>query len=219
MRSRLALAVALVVTLVACSAEQTELPFIDTFNRTNTDLGLGEGWDLRGPYEETFPLPSAADGFIKGGRYSYAGNSVVYAARQFQGTVRRMGIEGRWRYVGDGAETTMAMAITPNEQLITDMVHFTATRASWDLTLRRGGGEFEPVLNGRFSPALELGREYQFEFEANNDSVTVRVPGLTVSKDVSTNGLTGDRAFWEQYPNSSPAGTVFDADSVWAGGQ
>ena len=213
---RYALTAILVVLLVSCGGHGTSFPFVDTFNRDNTTLGLGDGWDLRGPYVDTFPMPPATDGFIRGGRYTYSGDSVVYAVRQFDGTVRRVGAEGRWRQIGGGPETTLAMAITANDQLVNDMVHFTATRASWDVTFRRGGGAFEPILSGRFSPVLELDREYQFEIEATDNSVTVRVPGTEASKDVSTVGLLGDRAFWEQYPNGAPVGTVLDIDAVWA---
>lgn len=52
--------------------------------------------------------------------------------------------------------------------------------------------------------------------EASSSAVTVRVPGSEVIKDVDTTGLLGDRAFWEEYPTSTPAGVVFDFDTVWA---
>jgi hypothetical protein len=211
-------AVALLVFLVSCSRgdERTALPFLDNFERPNTVRGLGEGWDMR-TYVDSFPMPSATDGFIRDGKYSYAGRSVVYAARQFRGTVRRMGTIGSWKQTSEGGETTLAMAITPNTQLITDMVHFTANRSSWQLTVRRGGGAFEPVASGRFSPVLVLDRQYEFELEATDNTVTVRFPGSEVTKDVSTAGLLGDRAFWEEYIKPAPAGVVFDFDTVWAG--
>jgi hypothetical protein len=188
--------------------------FVDTFNRPNTELGLGNGWDTR-TYVDDFPLPAATDGFIRDGTYSYAGDSVVYAARQFRGTVKRMGSVGSWKQTRGGGETTLAMAITSNDALITHMVHFAANRSVWELTVRRGGA-FEPVASGRFSPTLALDHGYQFEIEAADNSVTVRVPGSEVTKNVPTDGLLGDRAFWEEYAKPMPAGVVFDFDAVWA---
>lgn len=195
---------------------EPQASFVDTFDRPDTVLGLGEGWDLRGPYADGFPLPAATDGFISNGSYTYAGDSIVYAVRQFSSTVQRMGTVGRWRKTGDGAETTLAMAITANDQLITDVVHFTANRSDWELTVSRGSGSFEPVARGLFSPMLTLDSDYQFEFEATDDTLTVRVPGNEVTINVSTDGLLGDRAFWEEYPSGTPAGVVFDFDTVWA---
>jgi hypothetical protein len=235
MRGR-ALAVVLLMSVAACSHEPPvyestytsppstpvvstpaaapiEASFVDTFDRPDGELG--EGWDLR-TYIDSFPMPPASDGFIRGGAYTYAGNQVVYAARQFPGTVRRMGTIGRWRQIrGAGEETGIAMAISPNDQLITHMVHFAATRSVWNLTVRRGAG-FEPVAEGKFTPTLELGRDYEFEISATDTAVTVRVPGDEVTTDVPVADLLGDRAFWEEYAKPTPASTTFDFDTVWA---
>ncbi|MGU3497940.1 hypothetical protein [Mycobacterium sp. C31M] len=196
--------------------------FFDYFDRPNTTYGLGEGWDMRGrdpridPDANSFPLPAASDGYIADGNFTYTGGSMVYAVRQFDGPVRSIGAEARWRSVGTGTETTLAMGITANDLVVADMVHFVVNRSSWKVTLRRGAGSFEPVLGGRFTPILELDRDYRFEIEATDARITVRVPGTEESKDVPTAGLVGDRAFWEQYPNGTPAGNVLDVDTVWA---
>ena len=63
---------------------------------------------------------------------------------------------------------------------------------------------------------LTLDSYYQFELEATNDTLTVRVPGNDVTIKVSTYGLLGERAFWEESPVRTPAGVVFDFDIVWA---
>ena len=189
---------------------------MDNFDRPDTELGLGEGWDMRG-YDALSPsVPGATDGFIRNGRYTYAGESLVYAVRQFGGTVQRMGAIGRWRKTGDGAETALALAITANDQLTTDMVQFTANRSDWEVTVRRGGGPVEPVAKGLFSPTLKLDSNYQFELEASSGALTVRAPGNEVTINVSTDGLLGNRAFWEESPIGTPAGVVFDFDTVWA---
>lgn len=187
--------------------------FVDTFDRP--DGPLGDGWDLR-TYIDGWPMPPSSDGFLRAGRYTYAGDQVVYAVRQFPQPVRRMGTIGQWRKIRDtGEETGIALAITPNDRLITHMVHFAANRSVWNLTVRRGG-DFEPVASGKFSPVLEFGRDYLFEVEATDNAVTVRVPGDEVTTPVPVAELIGDRAFWEEYAKPTPASTAFDFDAVWA---
>lgn len=192
-----------------------EASFVDYFDRPDSEYGLGDGWDLRGPYVDRFPLPAATDGFLRDGFFTYRGDDVVYAVRQFRSTVLRMGATGRWRALRDGAETTMTMALTANDKIVSDMVHLTVTRQKWNLTVRRGA-DFEPVANGVFLPELNTAEPYLFELAAADDSVTVRVPGAVVTTPVDTTGLLGDRAFWEEFPMESPSGTVFDFDTVWA---
>jgi hypothetical protein len=188
--------------------------FVDDFARPNAQ-GLGDGWDVRGPYAGSFPLPPATDGFLRDGAYSYAGDDVVYAVRQFPVPVTRMGTSGRWTTIRPGAETTMTMAITANDKIVSDMVHFGVSRSIWELKVRRGQG-FEPVASGKFTPALKLNTDYRFELEAHDGTVTVRVPGAEEIMPVDLMGIVGDRAFWEEYPATMPGGTVFDYDTVWA---
>lgn len=203
-------------TSSAAPVEQAS--FVDGFNGDDTELGLGEGWDTRGGHAGSFPLPAATDGFIADGNYTYAGDSVVYAARQLRGTVRRIGAAGSWTQAREGGETTMAMAITANDLLITDMLQFIVNRSLWELTARRADGALEPVMTGRFPTPLELNRDYQFEIEATDASVTVRVPGSEVTTNLATSGLLGDRAFWAELPDlvNRPTGVVFNFDNVWA---
>jgi hypothetical protein len=209
-------AVLLVLFLASCNSERQPSRFVDTFDRPDTTSGLGEGWDMRGAYAGHFPLPAATDGFIKDGSYTYAGDSVVYAVQKLPGTIQTMSSVGKFRKIGTGADTTLAMAITANDLLVSDMVHFVANRSVWNLTVRRAGGAFEPVANGEFSPPLQFDQQYRFELEATDKTVTVKVPGAEITKDVSTAGLLGDHAFWEEYPISKPVGVVFDFDTVAA---
>ena len=173
--------------------------FVDHFDRPDTTQGLGDGWMLRGPYAGSFPMPPATDGFLKDGRYTYAGNAVVYAAREFPDTVRRVGAIGRWTKLGEGPETSIALVISANDNLVTDMVHLVVSRHVWTLTVRRTG-------DGTF-----------VELEADNDTVTVRLPNREpVVSDVPLVGIVGPYAFWEEYSDPLPAGTVFEFDTVWA---
>lgn len=200
----------------AAAAPPTMASFFDNFDRPDTQLGLAAGWDLRGPYKGSFPLPPATDGFIRNGSYTYAGKDVVYAVRKFRAPVERMGTVGEFTKTGDGAETGLAMAITPNDKLVFDMVHFAANRSTWALTIRRNGGDFVPVASGAFTPTLDFDRDYVFEIAATDKTITVRVPGQQQTYPADTSGLIGDLAFWEEYPTKLPAGVAFDFDSVWA---
>lgn len=205
-----------VIFLGSCTNDINGLPFVDTFDRAATKHGLGSDWDMRGAYAGKFPLPPASDGFISGGSFTYSGKDVVYGTRRLNSTVRQISAEGRWREIGVGGETTLAMAISENDRFVTDMVHFTASRAAWKLTLRQGGGDFQPIASGQFSPALQIGQQYEFSLEVGPSSVTVRVPGNEVIEKASAEHLLGPYVFWEEYPSPAPAGVVFDFSAVSA---
>ncbi|CAN5365800.1 hypothetical protein BH09ACT7_BH09ACT7_49770 [soil metagenome] len=108
------------------------------------------------------------------------------------------------------------MAVTVNDQMDSNMLTFGATRLGWNVKMRRDDGTLMPVAEGNFSPMLELDTNYKFEFETTGNTVTVRVPGSEVTKNLPTVGLLGDRAFWQEYPLRAPAAQVFDFDTVWA---
>lgn len=200
----------------------SQASFADNFDRPDTTAGLGEGWDMRGDYDkssygQSSPImPSATDGFIKDGHYTYAGASSVFAARQFRGTVLGVGTIGRFRDVGAGHEAAFAMAISANNQLVFDMVILSATPLGWQLRLRRDRGDYQPVMSGSFSPKLDLNTNYQFEFDVVGNTITVRVPGAEVTRDARVASLLGDRAFWQEAIAGPPASVVFDFDTVWA---
>lgn len=194
--------------------------FFDDFDRADTSFGLGEGWDLRGPVVGQDVPPPATDGFIRAGRYSYAGTSVVTAARQFRSAVRAIGASGRWTQTADGSETTMVMAISANEKLVSDMLHFAATRTGWELTSRRNGGPFRTIAKGSYRSKLQLDQEYRFELEVSDSMVTIRTPDKEITRSVASTEFLGIYAFWEEYPRNFPrnlpAGIVFQFDRVWA---
>lgn len=192
--------------------------FIDDFERADTSAGLGEGWDLRGQYVNSYPLPPATDGFIRGGRYTSRGDGVVIAAREFKGEVVRIGGRGKWERVGSGPETTPVLGISPDDHLMSNMVHFAISRNWWSLSVRRKDGAIRRVAGGDFWPPLEFDREYSFEISlVDSDHVLVKVPGGEKAVRVGLRGLTGNRAFWQLYfdKHQAPAGTIFGFDSVW----
>jgi hypothetical protein len=196
--------------------------FVDNFDRPDTSLGLGEGWDMRGDPPVIHPpsdaLPPATDGYIKNGRFTYNGVDPVYAVRTFQGTVQGVGARGSFRRIGGGyVHSAMSMAISANDQLVSDLLTFGATREGWSVKMRRANGPFVLVAQGAFSPVLELDRDYQFELSATDNAVTVRVPGSDeVTKKLSTRGLLGNIVNFQEHPVRKPASDVFDFDAVWA---
>src|SRR5690606_34559714 len=138
------------------------------------------------------PAEPAHDGFISDGRFTYAGDNAVSAVRQFRGTVTRIGAIGRWNQTRRGAESTMAIAITPTANLTQAMVHLAVNRSAWELTIRRQGGKSESIARGHFSPILSLNRDYLIEMEVDADNLTVRVPGKAITENVQLDGLLGD---------------------------
>lgn len=202
----------------------TDASFVDHFDRPDTTLGLGDGWDMRGRDWRSYPvpLPAASDGFIRTGHYTYAGLSSVYAVKQLGGPVSQIGARGRWTQAGRGSETTMSMAMSPNDLLVTDVVQLAINRSVWELTVRRGNGQIKRVAGGQFSPILQLDHDYQFDMDITDSEVTIRVPNGAAAKEIVSShkaeiaDLRGDRVFWGEDPNGKKAGVVFDFDTVWA---
>lgn len=204
----------------AVQTPQLQASFVETFDNPHTKFGLGEGWETRkrtgsaAPIESVLPLP--ANDAAEPGSTEDDSSSTFYASRAFTQTVLGVGAKGSWSRVGRGRETTLTMAISANERLTTDMIHLAANRSVWKLTVRRADGVFEPVASGHFSPLLQLDRDYMFEIAATEETLTVRLPGTEVSKNVPTGGLRGRYAYWEDYTQSLPVGVAFKFNTVWA---
>jgi hypothetical protein len=165
-------------------------------------------------------LPPATDGFIKSGHYASASDQSVFALRNFRSTVRRVGAEARWTRVGDGAVESLVMAITANDLIMSVFVQLSVNPAGWAVSTRRIG-DFRRVMSGKFDPPLVLDREYRFEMDAADGSVTVRVPGDEKTGRVGTIGLLSERAYWRHAfaPTDRPIGVQFSANMVWAAEQ
>lgn len=199
-------------------AKPLEASWVETFDRPDTEPGVVDGFEVvQRLYEPRLP---ATDGFIRDGAFTYRGeDQVVYAVREFPGTVRSVGAEGSWRQEREGTtDTVIALVISGNDRLITDMLHFVVDRKTWSLTVRRKNGEFEPVVHGAFPVPLKVGEPYRFRLEATDKTATVSVPGKTLAVDIDTAGVLGPFAFWEQFakPEQFPVSTVFDYHTVWA---
>lgn len=204
--------------------------FFDDFDRPNTypgDLGInteGFTWDLRGPYGSEYPLPPARDGFILGNVYTYSGlaspDSVVYANQSLRDNVLRLGAIGRWVAGGSGsARTSIAIIISANDNLISDMLHFTISRSFWRLELRIEGGAFETVAEQSFNPRLELGYDYFFDLSVADDLETVKITtpnGKITITDNRVTELLGRYCIWELYPNGDDTLDTFQFNAVWA---
>lgn len=194
--------------------------FLDNFDRPDTPLGLGAGWDLRqveGPDSGKPRFVPATDGFIRAGRFTSSSDESVYAWRAFRSPIRRIGAEAGWRRVGNGAAETFMLAIAANDRVSSDLVQLVVSPGGWGVETRRGNGKFRTKINGKFDPPLELDRQYRFELDAADSSVTVRVPGAEKTVNVGTIGLLSEHAFWRYVsaPTERPVGAKFTADMVW----
>ncbi len=197
------------------------MSFLDNFDRDDTPLGLGEGWDIRrGVQGEAIDsVPTGA--FIRDGHYVSSNDNGVYAVRTFRSTVRRVGAEGRWTRIGAGGDETFVMGIAASDDLTGNMVQLTVTPAGWTVSKRRGSIDPENVVTGKFSPPLELNRTYRFEMDTADGTVTVRVPGVEKTTKLGTIGLLSERAYWQHYspPAELPIGAKFCIDMLWAAEQ
>lgn len=192
-----------------------EASFVDTFDRPDTQSGLGEGWEMRGERVDS-TVEAATDGFIRDGHYTYAGDRVALAERLLRGTVHGVGTVGRFRRSRPGGEeTSFAMGIATNDKH-TDVVLFTAKRTGWTLRMERDGKGLQPIMRGTFSPELAVDVDYQFEFNITGDTIRVRVPGSEVTRELPIADVLGSRVFWQEYVAKPPASIVFDFDTVWA---
>ncbi|WP_185294640.1 hypothetical protein [Mycolicibacterium litorale] len=191
--------------------------FVDTFDRPDTQLGLGEGWDLRESIDNSALPLSATDGFIRAGRYASASMTNVFAVRKFRSKVRRIGAEASWTRVGDGPAETLFMAISANEKITSDLVQLAVNPAEWEVSTRRNG-HFWRVVRGRFDPPLDLDRDYRFEMDAADGSITATLPNGVRTGRVGTSDLLSERAFWRHGfdpADPRPAGARFAANIVW----
>lgn len=175
---------------------------------------------MLGAQEGSAIVPVETGGFIRNGHYVSSDDSGVYAVRTFRDTVRRVGVEGRWTRVGEGGDESLVMGITANEDL-SNFVKLTVTQAGWAVTQRRGSAEAQVVVKGSFNPPLALNRTYQFELDAADGTVTVRVPGAEKKAKLGTIGLLSNSAYWQHYsePAEIPIGAKFCIDVLWVAEQ
>lgn len=165
--------------------------------------------------------PVETGAFVRNGHYVSSDDSGVYAVRAFRGTVRRVGVEGRWTRVGEGGDETLVMGITADDGLESNLVQLTVTQAGWTVSKRRDGADPQVVVKGKFTPPLEVNRTYDFELDAADGTVTVRVPGTEKKAKLGTIGLLSGRAYWQHYsePAEVPIGAKFCVDMVWVAEQ
>lgn len=197
------------------------MSFLDDFDRADTPLGLGEGWEIRGGAQGDPIVPVQTGAFIRDGHYVSSNDSGVYAVRTFRSTVRRVGAEGRWTRIGAGGDETFVMGIAASDDLRGNMLQLTITPTGWAVTKRGGSVDPESVVTGKFDPPMELNRTYRFEMDAADGTVTVRVPGAEKTTKLGTIGLLGERAYWQHQSAQAelPIGAKFCIDMLWAAEQ
>lgn len=190
--------------------------FIDNFDRPDTPLGLGEGWDMRSAPSNGYPLPPAADGFIKDNYFGYAGKDDVHAIREFRGELKTVGGVGRFRVTGLGGLTMFSMGISAADDLSANVVGFVSSRSFWALKIRAANGVDQTVATDKYNLPLEPDHDYQFELSTNGTTATIKGPGLDVTKNLSAAIPPGVFGYWRLFPTRAPLGDFFDFKTVWA---
>lgn len=194
----------------------TYASFIDNFDRPDTPLGLGEGWDMRSAPANGYPLPQATDGFIKDNYFCYAGKDDVHAIRGFRETLKTVGAVGRFRVTGLGGLTMFSMGTSAADDLSANVVSFVSSRTFWALKVRTANGVDQTVATDRYNFSLEPNRDYQFELRTNGTTATIKGPGLDVTKNLSAEIQPGTFGYWRLFPTRVPLGDYFDLKTVWA---
>ncbi|PRC42227.1 hypothetical protein C6A85_000000111580 [Mycobacterium sp. ITM-2017-0098] len=176
---------------------------------------------MRAALDGSSIAPVETGAFIRNGHYVSSDDSGVYAVRAFRSTVRRVGVEGRWTRVGGGGDETLVMGMAANDNLESNFVKLSVTPAGWAVSNRRDTGDPQVVVKGTFNPPLELNRTYQFELDAADGTVTVRVPGAEKKAKLGTIGLLSNRAYWQHYSEAAeiPIGAKFCIDMLWVAEQ
>jgi len=194
-----------------------EASFIDDFDRPDGTNQLDNGWQLRGAPIGDSPLPPAVDGYLRDGHFTYDGKSDVMALRQFRAPVRTIGAEGTFRRRNDAnSDTSMAIGMAGDGNIADNVVLLVADRTTWQVKGRLANGRFKTVATGGFAPPLERDRPYRFALSCTGDHVNVMGPGISISKPLAVPIPLGTFGFWREYPTRTPAGEVFDFDTVWA---
>ncbi|CAM5744566.1 hypothetical protein MAUB1S_02032 [Mycolicibacterium aubagnense] len=196
-----------------------EASFVDDFNRQDTPIGLGEGWNMRTAQSGEAALRPATDGYIKDRHFTYAGKSDVIAIRQFRAPILSIGAEGQFvRRSSSTAETIMMFGTAEDSNLQTNMVVFTSSRTAWGVHLRNqvANSKLKEIANGQFARPLELGRNYTFLLRITGSQVRITGPGLDVSRSLPTPLPVNAFGFWREYPDRPSAGGIFDFGKVWA---
>lgn len=190
--------------------------FVDNFDRPDTALGLGDGWDMRSAPANGYPLPPATDGFIKDNYFTYAGKDDVHAIRAFRGTLKSVGAVGRFRTPGLGGLTLFSMGTAATSDLSVNVVSFISSRTFWVLKMRAANGDDQTVTQGKYAFPLEPNHDYQFELSTDGATATIKGPGLEVTKNLITPIPPGLFGYWRLFPTRAPLGDYFDFKTVWA---
>jgi hypothetical protein len=139
------------------------------------------------------------------------------ALRQFRAPLRTIGAEGTFRRRNDAnSDTSMAIGMAGDGNIADNVVLLVADRTTWQVKGRLANGRFKTIASGGFAPPLERDRPYRFALSCTGDHVNVMGPGISISKPLVVPIPLGTFGFWREYPTRTPAGEVFDFDTVWA---
>lgn len=190
------------------------------------DGDIGAGWDLRGPYVASYPLPAATKGRISTGKVVADQGDVLYATRVLSSPIHHMETVVSWSDTGGGgAEASFAMFATADPDIINNMPHHTLDRNQMYIG-KRENGEFPiPVLaTYNFSPnPAEDGTQVQFRHSTTIDGAVVESIRNSERQtyqaaQFADAGVTpvGTRGVWEIFQSDVAAGNTIRIHKVGA---
>lgn len=197
---------------VAAGLPDSSHLFFDNFERPDTNDGdLGPEYDLRAPYAGSFPLPRSVHGRIENGMFVAGSGQIVYAARRFNGDVRRISATVSWvpnpSFNSTAAVTggaTAALLISPNANLVQSITaHVVAHRSGVSFQKRTAEGFV--TLGGIPSERIAVtndGRPHKVEATVSpTGNWSLSFDGVTVSGSDPDVAKMGQFAAWEIYHN------------------
>ena len=206
--------------------EGYKLDFVkDWSGDADTSDGDVPGFDLRGPYAGSYPLPAATKGKISGGKVVAGQGDVVYVTKVFDEPLHYMAAIVSWTDTGGaGAEATAAMFATSDPNVISNMPHHTLDRDTFKVGKRIGGGSIVVDATYNFTPnPAENGTQFPVRHSTSKGgTVTLAVRNSErmdyTDADLADGGVVevGLRGVWEIYQPSATAGNTLAIHKVAA---
>lgn len=178
---------------------------------------------MRGKYAGSYPLPAATDGKIASTAFtatvgSLSAYNAVYAVQTLASNATRIGGAVRWETTGTGnTDGTFALIISPNDNYISDMLHFTLNRFVWNFDIRQSNGTIENLRTATLATPLSLSTVYRFEMAVSGNTVTITYNGISYSiTDSRISALVGKYCTWEIFYAQATASTTVHVEEAWA---
>ncbi len=186
---------------------------------------IGTGWDCRGGYVASYPLPTNTKVHISGGKVVTDVGDVCYMTRVFSSPVHYMEQVVSWTDTGGaGIEATGAMFATADPNIISNMPHHTLSRDVTTIGQRINGGTISTLQALNFTPnPAEDGTQFPWRHSTTASGTVVEAVRNSERQTYSDASLgdagatpVGTRAVWEIYQPDAAAGNTLSVYKVAA---